>query len=74
MCLGLSRYFSRNTLSSPNDDLDSRLALSNDSSNLSSECTILIPLPPPPAVALIKSGKPIFLPSLTSEALSCLGP
>ena len=60
MCRGDVRYRSISTRSSPNDALASRCADASAAANSSARVTIFMPLPPPPAVALISTGKPIF--------------
>ena len=54
--------------------LASDLAVENNVSNSSSLRTIFIPLPPPPADALIKTGKPIFLQSSLAVFISVTPP
>ena len=49
-------YFSISTRSSPKEDAASRLHDSSASANASEASTRRIPLPPPPATALIKTG------------------
>ncbi len=61
MCLGSSTNFSIYIPSLPKEANASCLALSHKSKNPSSLQTALIPLPPPPAVAFIITGYPIFL-------------
>ena len=58
-CLTFSRYFSRNNASSPKDAAASFFTLLNASSISDSALTILIPFPPPPALALSITGYPI---------------
>ena len=54
-----STYFSTSMVSSPNADIASRRADATAASYSASERTIRIPLPPPPAVALTRTGKAI---------------
>ena len=48
--------FSMNTRSSPNDDFASERARAKPSATSAAECAIRMPLPPPPADALIITG------------------
>lgn len=59
-CLGLSIYFSTRTVEFPKPLSDSRWADSSASVKAASVgvVTTRIPLPPPPWIALIKTGKP----------------
>ncbi len=59
MWRGRARYFSRYTLSSPKAALASLRAIVNWRAKSSSSCATRIPFPPPPAAALISTGKPI---------------
>lgn len=59
MWRGFVMYFSIKTLSSLNDFNDSLLQDSRASRNSYFLLTILIPFPPPPETALIKTGHPI---------------
>ena len=66
-------YLSKNILSSPNPDSASLFAAEAASFKLAESFTILIPLPPPPAAALIINGKPIFFASETFSTVSRVG-
>ncbi len=68
MWRGRVRYFSTSTWSSANEALASRLAPASASANFSALSTTRMPLPPPPADALISTGKPIFAASLASSS------
>ena len=59
ICLGSSMYFSTNTAPFPKLLVASLTARSIWASNSSGLCTIRIPFPPPPALALIIIGNPI---------------
>src|SRR3954453_3316849 len=56
MWRGRSTYFSISTRSSPNEEAASRLQESSISSNSADAFTRRMPLPPPPATALISTG------------------
>ncbi|COY76399.1 Uncharacterised protein [Mycobacterium tuberculosis] len=56
MCLGRNTNRSRNSVSSPNEDMASRRALTSASGSRAGSCTNRIPLPPPPADGLISTG------------------
>ena len=53
-------YFSTNSLSSPKLFKPSRLLAEIPAAISASFSTTRMPLPPPPALALIKTGKPMF--------------
>ena len=74
MCLGLKISFSIYTVSSPNAALASALASSKALSMSSSEFALRIPLPPPPAEALIKIGNPMFSAMLFAVSISETAP
>ena len=52
-------YFSRNTRSSPKAAAASRFADSSAAPNSAGAATLRMPLPPPPAIALINTGQPM---------------
>ena len=56
MWRGAVRYFSISTRSSPKPAAASRCAEASAAANASAVSTIFMPLPPPPAVALISTG------------------
>ena len=58
MWRGAVRYFSRKSVSSPNEAAASRPAASMASSSSDGSATTRIPLPPPPAEALTSTGNP----------------
>ena len=74
MCLGLKISFSIYTVSSPKAALASALASSKALSISSSEFALRMPLPPPPAEALIKIGNPIFSAMLFAVSISVTAP
>jgi hypothetical protein len=74
MCRGLSTYCSTRTWSSPNALFASRLHDASAAAKSSPRSTRRMPLPPPPALALISTGKPIFAASRASSASSCASP
>ncbi len=59
MWRGPATYFSMNTLPSPKAFCASLMARSSPSFSSLSVFTMRMPLPPPPAAALIRIGKPI---------------
>ena len=61
------------TLSSPKPDKASLFAPSSDSCRSFLSVTTLIPFPPPPAAAFIRSGYPIFLTSFSFEVIGRVG-
>jgi hypothetical protein len=56
MWRGRCRYRSISTRSSPNDAAASRWHEASAASNSAPDATIRMPLPPPPALALISTG------------------
>ena len=72
ICLGAATYFSINTLSSPNELKASLWAMCICGSNSSIPLTILIPFPPPPALALINTGKPICTATSLAASMSVM--
>lgn len=74
ICLGFWMYFSTRTLSSPKDFKASRRADSNASRNEASSCTIRMPFPPPPSIALMRTGNCIFLASSSKNSVSWFFP
>ena len=61
-----------NTLSSPNALRASFCAARNASENSVSVCTTRMPFPPPPALALIKTGKPTFFATSNAASVSVI--
>ena len=59
---------SRITVGSPNAPCASDLALRSASGNAAASVTSRMPRPPPPATALIMTGKPTFLASASIPA------
>src|SRR5665213_3099857 len=74
MWRGSTMNFSMNTRSSPNEALASALASPNPSATSDVECAIRMPLPPPPAEALIMTGYPICSAILTACLSSSMTP
>ncbi len=66
--------FSMNTRSSPNEDFASDFARAKPSATSSLECAMRMPLPPPPAEALIITGKPISSAIFTACLSSSMTP
>ena len=60
--------FSMNTRSSPNEDLASERARAKPSATSAGPWAMRMPLPPPPADALIMTGKPISAAILSADA------
>ena len=60
MCLGASKNFSIYTAPLPNAASASLRALLYSFLKVTELCAVRMPLPPPPATALIMTGKPIF--------------
>jgi hypothetical protein len=74
MWRGRSKYFSSKTRSSLKLDIASRFALASASANWSALSTTRMPLPPPPAEALINTGKPMRCASAANVPTSCASP
>jgi len=56
ICRGRSMYFSTSTCALPNADCASRWQLARAASKSALASTLRMPLPPPPALALISTG------------------
>jgi len=65
---GLAMYFSISTRSLPNELAASRRHETSASAKSAGFSTSRMPLPPPPATALISTGYPIFPASASSTA------
>ena len=71
MCLGCNTNRSRNSVSSPNADAASRRALTSAAGSSAASCTTRMPLPPPPADGLTRTGKPTSAaPAMRSSSVS----
>lgn len=68
MCLGRNTNRSKNKVSSPNAEAASRRALTSASRSLAGSSTRRMPLPPPPAEGLIKTGYPTSSAAATSAS------
>ena len=74
MCRARPTTLSMKTTGSPKADLASALADRRAGSNSVGASTSRMPRPPPPAVALMSSGKPIWSASAIASSPSCTGP
>src|SRR6266550_4100499 len=74
MWRGRARYFSMYTSSEPNAASASCFASENAWGNASPSCATRMPFPPPPAAALMITGKPIFSAIFNPASASSTGP